>query len=50
MMARRIEALAIASWAFSSAMQTFVIPRAHATVEMYFTIKELLSSNFSSIE
>ncbi len=29
MMARRAKALAIASWAFSSMMETFVNPRAH---------------------
>jgi hypothetical protein len=49
MMARRTKALAIASWAFSSMMETFVNPRAHATAEMHFTVKAVLHSNFSSI-
>jgi hypothetical protein len=49
MMARRTKALAIANWAFLSAMETFVNPRAHATVEMHFTVKAVSSSNISSI-
>jgi hypothetical protein len=47
--ARRTKALAIASWVFLSTMETFVKPRALATAEMHFTVKILLSSNFSSI-
>jgi hypothetical protein len=49
MMARRTKVLAIASWAFSSAMETFVKPRPHATAEMYFTVKAVSNSNFRSI-
>jgi hypothetical protein len=49
MMARRAYTLAIASWAFLSVMETFVNPRAHATAEMHFTVKAVLSSNFSFI-
>ena len=48
LMARRTKALAIA-WAFSSVMETFVKPRAHATAEMHYTVKAVSSSNFSSI-
>jgi hypothetical protein len=47
MMARRTKAIAIASWAFLSAMETFVNPRAHATAEMHFTVKAVLSSNLN---
>jgi hypothetical protein len=49
MMVRRTKVLAIASWAFSSAMDTFVKPRAHATAEVHFTVKAVSSSNFSSV-
>ncbi len=42
MMARRTKELAIASWAFLRAMETFVNPRAHATAEMHFTVKAVL--------
>ncbi len=49
MMARMTKALAMAIRAFSSAMETFVKPIAHATAEMHFTVKAVLSSNFSSI-
>jgi hypothetical protein len=41
MMVRRTKALAKASWAFSSMMETFVNPRAYATVEMHFTVNSL---------
>ena len=36
MMASKTKAFAIASWAFSSAMETFVNPMADATAEMHF--------------
>ncbi len=49
MMARRTKALAKVSWAFASAIETFVKPRAHTTAVMHFTVKAVLSSNFSSI-
>jgi hypothetical protein len=49
MMVRRTKVLAIASWEFSYAMETFVNPRAHMAAEMHFTVKAVLSSNFSSI-
>jgi hypothetical protein len=49
MMVRRTKALAIASWAFSNVMETFLKLRPHATAEMHFTVKAVLSSNFSSI-
>ncbi len=50
-MARRAKAVASTSWAFSSAMETFVFvrPRAHATAVMHFTVKAVSSSNVSSI-
>ncbi len=48
-MARRTKVLAIASWAFSNIMETFVKPRAHATVEMHFIVKAVSSANFSCI-
>ena len=38
MMASRTKALAIASWASPSEMETFVNPTADATVEMHFTV------------
>jgi hypothetical protein len=41
--------LALASWAFSSMIETFVKPRAHATAEMHFTVKAVLSSKFAYI-
>ena len=50
MMASRAKALAVASWAFSSAMETFVNPMADTTVEMHFTVKAVSSSNFNSID
>jgi len=49
MMASKTNAFAIASWAFSSAMETFVNPMADATAEMHFTVKAVSSSNFNSI-
>ena len=49
MMASKTKAFAIASWAFSSAMETFVNPMADATAEMHFTVKAVSSSNFNSI-
>jgi hypothetical protein len=39
MMASRTKAFAIASWAFSSAIETFVNPMEDATAEMHFTVK-----------
>jgi hypothetical protein len=47
-MARRTKALAIA-WEFLSVMETFVKPRAQATVTMHYTVEAVSSSNFSSI-
>ena len=47
-MVSRTKALAIASWTFQSAVETFVNPTADATVEMHFTVKAVLSSNFNS--
>ena len=49
MMASKTIAFAIASWEFSSAIETFVNPMADATAEMHFTVKAVLSSNFNSI-
>jgi len=49
MMVSKTKAFAIASWAFSSATETFVNPMADATAEMHFTVKAVLSSNFNSI-
>jgi hypothetical protein len=40
MMASRTKGFAIASWAFSSAIETFVIPMADATAEMHFTLRQ----------
>jgi hypothetical protein len=48
-MTGRTKALAIESWTFLSVMETFLNPRAHATVEMHFTVKAVSISNFSSI-
>jgi hypothetical protein len=45
----KTKAFAIASWAFSSAMETFVNPMADATAEMHFTVMAVSSSNFNSI-
>lgn len=48
MMARRTKALAIASWAFSSIMETSVRPPAQATEEMHFTgSMVVMRSNFT---
>ncbi len=41
--------MAIAGWAFSSMMETFMKPRVQATAEMHFTVKAKSSSNFSYI-
>ncbi len=41
--------MAIASWALSSTMETFVRPRVHTTAVMHFIVKAVLSSNFNSI-
>jgi hypothetical protein len=49
MMTRRTKALAIASWGVLSALETFVNPRANATMKMHFTVKAVSSSNFSLI-
>jgi hypothetical protein len=49
MMASRTKAFAIASWTFSSAIETFVNPMTDATAEMHFTVKAASSSNFNSI-
>ena len=49
MIATRTKAMAIASWAFPSAMETFVNPTADATAEMHFTVKAVSSLNFNSI-
>ena len=48
-MARRAKAFAIASWAFLSAMETFMKSRANTTAEMHFIVKAGSSSNFRSI-
>ncbi len=49
MAASRTKTLAIASWAFLSAMETLVNPTVDATAEMGFTVKTVSSSNFNSI-
>jgi hypothetical protein len=49
MMVRRTKELAIASWEFSSVMETFMRLRVQATVETHFTVKAVSSSNVTSI-
>jgi hypothetical protein len=49
MMVSKTKVLAIASWAFSSAIENFVHPMADATAKMHFTVKAVSSSNFNSI-
>jgi hypothetical protein len=41
-MVTRTKALAITSWVFLSAMETFVNPRAHTTAEVHFTVKSVV--------
>lgn len=47
MIASKTKALAIASWAFSSAIETFVNPMADSAAKMHFTVKAVSSSNFN---
>ncbi len=49
MMASRTKALVIASWVFSSAIETLVNPTADVTAEMHFTVKAVLNLTINSI-
>jgi len=50
MMVSRTKALAIAGWAFSSAIDNYVNPMADATAKMHFSVTAVSSSNFNSID